>query len=50
MLQTFLVYLIVAVAAAWVVWSFAPKSWRPRRKALGGAPAKGCGPDCGCGD
>ena len=50
MLQTILAYGIVAVAAAWVIWSFTPKSLRPRRKAAGGAPDKSCGPDCGCGD
>jgi hypothetical protein len=47
MVQTLIVYLIVAVAAAWTVWRLFLRGWVKRRAAA--RSAAGCGPDCGCG-
>ena len=46
-MQGFIVGLIVALAALYVVWRYLPARWRQR---LGVAPAPGCGgDDGGCG-
>ena len=51
MIQTLVVYLIVAAAAGWTAWSMFLRGWL-RRRAAAKAPAGGgaCGPDCACGD
>ncbi len=47
MIQTLLVYALVAAAAAWTAWSLFLRSWLRRRAT---AKADACGPDCACGD
>ena len=49
MIQTLIVYAIVALAAAWVTWSMFLRGWvRRRAAAKAGGP---CGSsDCACGD
>ena len=48
MMQTILVYVVVAIAAGWVGWSLFLRGMVKRRAAA----AKGgdCGGDCACGD
>jgi hypothetical protein len=48
MLQTLIVYAIVAVAAAWTGWSMFLRGWLRRRAAA--RTNANCGPDCACGD
>ena len=48
MLQTLLVYAIVALATGWTVWRLFLRGWIKRRAAA--KSAGGCGPDCACGD
>jgi hypothetical protein len=48
MIQTALVSVIVAAAAAWTVWSMGLRGWLRRRAA--GKSQAACGPDCACGD
>ena len=48
MIQTLLVYAIVAAAAAWTAWILVLRGWLRRRAAVKSATA--CGSDCACGD
>ena len=48
MLQTLIVYAVVAIAAGWTLWSLFLRGWVRRRNAA--RSAAGCGPDCACGD
>jgi len=48
MLQALIVYALVAIAAAWIVWSMFLRGWL-RRRAAAKADARG-GPGCACGD
>jgi hypothetical protein len=53
MVQTLLVYLIVALAAGWTLWSFGLRGWLRRRRAgrrATNGPTGGCGDNCGCAD
>lgn len=53
MAQWIVVYLIVAVAAAWTAWNLFLKGMvRRARAARAGVPARNlnCGDDCACGD
>ncbi len=47
MLQSAIVFAIVAAATAYAVWRLFLRGWMKRRAA---AKAAGCGPDCGCSD
>jgi hypothetical protein len=52
MVETLVVYLIVASAAGWTAWSMVLRGWLARRRAtrpLTGKAPTGCGPDCNCG-
>ena len=51
MIQTLVVYAIVAGAAGWTAWTLVLRGW-VRRRAAARLPAgsASCGPDCACGD
>jgi hypothetical protein len=48
MVQQIIVYVIVAAAAGWTVWSLFLRGWMKRRAAAD--KAADCGSDCACGD
>ena len=50
MLETLVVYVIVAAAAGWTAWSLFLKGWLKRRTAARAKGPADCGPDCACGD
>ena len=49
MIQALAVYVIVALAAAWTVWSMFLRGWLKQR-ASAKTNASSCGPGCSCGD
>ena len=48
MVQSLIVYAVVAAAAVWTLWSMVLRGWFRRRAAA--KSQAGCGPGCGCGD
>jgi hypothetical protein len=50
MIQTLIVYAIVAAAAAWTGWRYFPRAWLRRRAAASVKAKAACGPGCACGD
>ena len=49
MLQTVIVYVIVAAAAGWTVWTLFLRGFLKRRATAGKVTAR-CGGDCACGN
>jgi hypothetical protein len=50
MIQTLIVYAIVAAAAAWTGWRLLPRRWLRPRPAADVKAKAACGPGCACGD
>ena len=48
MVQSVIVYVIVALATGWTVWRLFLRGWVKRRAAA--KTNAGCSPDCACGD
>jgi hypothetical protein len=48
MIQSVIVYAVVAVASGWTVWSLFLRGWLRRRPA--GKANASCGRGCACGD
>ena len=48
MVQSLIVYAVVAGASGWTAWSLFLRGWFRRRAAAKGAT--NCGTDCACGD